>query len=746
MAKSVAVVIVSWNGRDHLRPCLHALATQTYPNLKVVVVDNASTDGSPELVRNEFPQVQVIQSSKNLGFAAANNLAIRATNTPFVATLNNDTVVDPTWLQALVETAESGPGVGSVASRMVFAHAPEVMNSSGIAIDPVGIAWDRWGGYPASMATEPGEVFGACAGAALYRREMLDDVGLFSERFFAYLEDVDLSWRARLRRWRCLYAPDALVRHAHSGTLGEGSPRKRYLLARNKIWMIARCAPAEDLRERLPHIVVYDLGAAAFGVMRQHDFASVQGRLAGLAGLPAVLWERGEIQGRRTARIDEIRRWYAPLDAPWDVPRRYWHLSGRWPTMPAAASQSGHHALNTSNATPISRGSKRSPKQAFRSVGLALSGRLLPARADAASRDRQVYPPRVVVLRPDHLGDVLLSRPSFALLRESLGSGAVTVVAGPWGTPSLQGLGVRVATFPYPGFGRANAPNPFAPYRDLLALATRLRRERFDAALILRPDHWWGAFAAALAGIPVRVGHDYPETHPFLTRALAGRLPEHAAEGAMRAARAVLEELGIQPAAQSEVVTFTPSKQAEEEADTVLRHVLRRPSEFVVVHPGAGAPLKSWPGSRWASLTQALLEAGPVVLTGGPAERALLTDIQALVRPSVPVLTDLSWDTLAAVYRRAQLVVGQDSGPLHLASAVGAPTVRWYGPTDPRVFGPAGEPSANRALASTLPCAPCGNLIAPPCGYRQHPPCLAQISIDAVMQAASSLLPQPVAR
>src|SRR5205823_12965818 len=151
---------------------------------------------------------------------------------------------------------------------------PDTINSCGIALDPAGIAWDLLGGRPARLVDRPREVFGPCAGAALYRRTLLDDVGLFDDDFFAYLEDVDLAWRARLRGWRCTLAPDALVRHVHAGTLGEGSPLKRYLLARNKVWTVAKCAPGEHLRRWLPIVVTYDLGAMTFGVLGQRDWAS----------------------------------------------------------------------------------------------------------------------------------------------------------------------------------------------------------------------------------------------------------------------------------------------------------------------------------------------------------------------------------------------------------------------------------------------------------------------------------------
>ena len=212
---SVAVIVLNWNGWHYLEGCLAALANQTYPNFEVVVVDNGSTDGSPDLVAGRYPSVRLILNSTNRGFAAANNQAIQATSTAYVATLNNDTKVEPDWLAALVAAGEAHPEAGAIASKMVFAHAPEVINSCGIGLDRAGIAWDLEGGCRVEAATQAREVFGACAGAALYRRTMLDEIGLFDEDFFAYMEDVDLAWRGRLAGWSAVFAPGAVVTHVH---------------------------------------------------------------------------------------------------------------------------------------------------------------------------------------------------------------------------------------------------------------------------------------------------------------------------------------------------------------------------------------------------------------------------------------------------------------------------------------------------------------------------------------------------
>jgi len=159
-----------------------------------------------------------------------------------------------------------------------------------------------------------------------------------------------------------------------------------------------------------------------------------------------------------------------------------------------------------------------------------------------------------------------------------------------------------------------------------------------------------------------------------------------------------------------------------------------------MLHPGAGADVKTWPARRWADITSRLTSTGTVVLTGGPSDEASIAAIRACLGEPPPSVTTLAWDELAALYRRADVVVGMDSGPLHLAAAVGTPTVRVYGPTDPRIYGPA-TPPGHVVLSGRLPCVPCGNLVAPPCGYLLDPPCLATVAVDEVVAAVRSLLP-----
>lgn len=331
MTARVSVIILNWNGRHFLERCILALQAQTYRDFETVLVDNGSTDGSVPFLRERFPHVQLIINEENQGFSGANNQAIRATDSEFVVTLNNDTEAEPNWLEELVRAINADERVGACASKMLFAHEPGMINSAGIALDRAGIAWDWRGGETDDPAERQAvDVFGACAGAALYRRAMLDDIGLFDERFFAYLEDVDLAWRARWAGWSALFVPTARVVHFYSGTGGEGSHFKNRLLGRNKTWVIAKNYPWPQVLWYLPIILLYDLGSIPYTLIWRGDWGPVRGRLEGLAGLWTAM------QARRTAshshRISgqEMLARMARLATPRALWRRYSHLRDWW--------------------------------------------------------------------------------------------------------------------------------------------------------------------------------------------------------------------------------------------------------------------------------------------------------------------------------------------------------------------------------------------------------------------------------
>jgi len=318
------LVILNWNGRRYLEPCLGSVFAQEFRDFAVILVDNGSTDGSADLVRARFPQVHLIENSENRGFAAANNQAIRASASEFVVTLNNDTEVDPEWLGALVRAAETDPRIGMCASKMLFADRRGVIDSAGIVVDKAGIIWDRGGGnadHPGIMAQTP--VFGSCAGAALYRRAMLDDIGLFDEAFFAYMEDVDLAWRAQWAGWECVYVPQAVVYHVHSATGREGSHFKNRLLGRNKIWLLCKNYPWLPWYVLL--VLAYDLMSVGYAIAAGRGPGAVQGRIEALSKVPRLLAKRRQAVRRISPRAMMAK--LHPLENPLAVLRRYTHIS-----------------------------------------------------------------------------------------------------------------------------------------------------------------------------------------------------------------------------------------------------------------------------------------------------------------------------------------------------------------------------------------------------------------------------------
>ena len=237
-ATKVTVVIPNWNGMPWLPGCLRALRQQTFTGFSTLIVDNGSTDGSVEYLRKEHPDIELVCLPTNTGFAHAANVGIEKTSTPYVALLNTDTEADRDWLRCLVETMDRAePEIAAVTSQMLRLDQPDLTDNAGDELSWYGGATKRGHGRPATEYTSPGEVFSPCAGATLYRRDFLRAMGGFDESFFAYLEDVDLGLRGRLRGYRYLYQPGAKVLHAGHGA---GIREDRYveLITKNRLLVV----------------------------------------------------------------------------------------------------------------------------------------------------------------------------------------------------------------------------------------------------------------------------------------------------------------------------------------------------------------------------------------------------------------------------------------------------------------------------------------------------------------------------
>ncbi|MDO4321360.1 MAG: glycosyltransferase family 2 protein [Lachnospiraceae bacterium] len=253
--QEVTVVIPNLNGESYLRACLDSLRSQSAAPFPVIVVDNGSADGSVELIRKEYPEVLLKVLDKNYGFCKAVNIGIKMTQTPYVILLNNDTVCAPTFVEALTEAIREKPDCFSCASKMVQMQRPDLMDNGGDYYCALGWAF-AWGkGKPARKYGKRREIFSACAGAAIYRREVFDEIGLFDEVHFAYLEDVDVAYRAKIAGYRNYYIPEAVVRHVGSATSGSvyNEFKTRYS-SRNSVYLIYKNMPWPQILLNLPFL------------------------------------------------------------------------------------------------------------------------------------------------------------------------------------------------------------------------------------------------------------------------------------------------------------------------------------------------------------------------------------------------------------------------------------------------------------------------------------------------------------
>jgi len=302
----VSVVIVNFNGKRFLQDCLSSILKQTYTSFEVILVDNASHDGSVEFVQEHFPLVKIFIQKENLGFAGGSNAGIREAHGEYILTLNNDTIVPPDFVSELVKPMMQDPSVGMCASKMVFPDGR--INSTAICISRSGAAWDRgMGEIDTGQYDTLEEIFGPCAGAALYRRSMLDEIGLFDEDFFLFMEDVDLAFRARLSGWKCMYVPTARVMHIHGGTANAGSDAAVYYGNRNILWYVVKNFPSRIFILSFPWILGRNCGVIPYYIALGKGPAILRAKTDSVKGLPHMIHKRKCINTNVQSHI--IERW-----------------------------------------------------------------------------------------------------------------------------------------------------------------------------------------------------------------------------------------------------------------------------------------------------------------------------------------------------------------------------------------------------------------------------------------------------
>jgi ADP-heptose:LPS heptosyltransferase len=339
-------------------------------------------------------------------------------------------------------------------------------------------------------------------------------------------------------------------------------------------------------------------------------------------------------------------------------------------------------------------------------------------------------------------------------------------MVGPWGAAPLENNADfdRLVRCEFPGFSRQPKKSWFDPYLYVLQQSRLLRAYGYDAAINLRYDFWWGALLLHLADLPLRFGYDWPEANQFLTHRLPvpsaaqpavlphipfGQTAQHSAALNLGLAYFALQTFGISPAKnalpdQALRANFAPTLEDERYVNLHLSEWgINRTDKVIVIHPGSGASIKLWTNESFAAIADSLAEryGVKVILAGGEGERVMLRNILRLTKTN-----PLSWEVgglgkLAALFERADLVLGLDSGPLHLAVATNTPTIQLFGPTDPTIFGPWGDPQLHRIIRTEidLPCCPCGILDFDRVCWRGGY-CMRTIKVGQVLDGVAEML------
>lgn len=261
-----SLIIVTYNSRSQIEACLRTALASLGPQDELIVVDNASSDGTPELAAEAFPQVTLLRSGQNLGFSAGNNLGARHAQGEYLAFLNPDTTVEPGWLEALLEALQADPQAGVATSRILLMDDPERVNTCGNEVHISGLTLCRGLGRPRREYDTSAEVAAASGAAFAMRGELFELLGGFDEAYFLYMEDTDLSLRARLAGWHILYAPQSIVYHDYRLTFG---PHKTYYQERNRYWMLLKLLRWRTLLALLPALLLAEAVTWGFVLLRE---------------------------------------------------------------------------------------------------------------------------------------------------------------------------------------------------------------------------------------------------------------------------------------------------------------------------------------------------------------------------------------------------------------------------------------------------------------------------------------------
>lgn len=308
-APQVCVIIVNWNGGELLQRCLSDLQRQTLTPHEIIVLDNASTDGSAQKIQLQYPQIRVIEAGSNLGFSAGNNLAVKHANPEcnWIALLNPDAFPAPDWLQNLVAAIEQYPACAMFGSRLVDAKSATLSDGIGDSYHLSGLVWREAHGKAMTPETlQAKEVFSCCAAAALYRRDIFDVLGGFDEDYFCYVEDVDLGFRYRLLGYQIRYVPDSVVYHVGSALTGRASDFSIYHGHRNLVWTFIKDMPGYLFWCLLPLHIALNLFSLLYFSLRGRPQIIWRAKFDAVKGLPQTWHKRRALQKLRRAQPGAI--------------------------------------------------------------------------------------------------------------------------------------------------------------------------------------------------------------------------------------------------------------------------------------------------------------------------------------------------------------------------------------------------------------------------------------------------------
>ncbi len=330
-APLISVIIPAHNGRELLQSCLDSLFDQTEKDFETIVIDNGSTDGTREFLESEFPQVRASYYKEKLGFARAANIGLsQARATDYIALLNQDTVADPNWLAALKSRLEADPALGTCASKMMDYDYRNILDGAGDVYLSNGFAYRLgWSLRDAPEFQAGYRVFGACAGAALYRKKMLDEIGWFDEDLMMYYEDVDLSFRAQIFGYPCEFVPEALIYHKGSapkeGEHSQNNPKILYLLARNSLFVVLKNFPLLALIRNAHRIILSRILFARVYYKQKPKLglACLKGNLSAFMNMGPMLLKRWANQKKRKAGCQEIIKMFQASEKLMTLHQKY---------------------------------------------------------------------------------------------------------------------------------------------------------------------------------------------------------------------------------------------------------------------------------------------------------------------------------------------------------------------------------------------------------------------------------------